>query len=679
MVGHTSRRRGLSASRRMAGRKLLSSAAVTAALVGSSAFAGQIWDGEGVNDNFGTAANWDSNTLPNFAAAVQFAGSTRLTPQQDLLNRTIGGFQFNSGAGSFTIGGLAMVASGGFTNLSGVNQTINIDINLSTGVKDFIATSGDLTINGVLSGTAIARTPITGTPAGIVYLNNLNQHSGGTQANANGTIAFGNDGAAGSGALMLAGGTVQAAGGARTLSNALTLSANSVISGSLALTFTGKLTQASTLDRTLTVNNSALTTFGAIDLASTTPRKLVFAGSGDIEINGLIANGGTTTSSGLTYSGTSTLKLSGTSNSYGGVTTIGVGSTIAAAGLGLGNANSSIGASSNAAANLSIDGGTIKYIGTGSATVDRSFTLGTNGGTIDASGGGALDWTPAVALAFVNVNNTRTLTFTGTSTAANTYGAIIANSAPGLINVAKNGSGTWVLSAANSYTGPTTVNDGTLLISGSTSATSVVTVNKGTLGGAGNGSTTGKIGGAITVGNGVLTASARDAILAPGPGVGTLLTGSLTFNADGIYAVDVNGSTPSTADRTSVTGGVTLGSGTAALSTLYISAGLAANQKYFVLVNDLSDAVSGYFAGLQDVNGALSSDDPIVLTDSVFDLRISYTGDFDTSAITGGNDIVLYSAASVPEPVAMGSVAFAAVSLMMRRRRRSASGATEKK
>jgi fibronectin-binding autotransporter adhesin len=54
-----------------------------------------------------------------------------------------------------------------------------------------------------------------------------------------------------------------------------------------------------------------------------------------------------------------------------------------------GGVNSSIGKSSNAASNLVIQGGTLKYVGTGNTT-DRLFSIGTHGATIDASGTGAV-------------------------------------------------------------------------------------------------------------------------------------------------------------------------------------------------------------------------------------------------------------------------------------------------
>jgi T5SS/PEP-CTERM-associated repeat protein len=105
--------------------------------------------------------------------------------------------------------------------------------------------------------------------------------------------------------------------------------------------------------------------------------------------------------------------------------------------------------------------------------------------------------------------------------------------------------GTTILTATNTYSGPTTVNGGTLAVNGSI-ANSAVTVNNG-----------GVLGGTGTVGGVTINAGG---VLAPGNSIGTLTVGgNLAFGAGGIYRVEVS---PSAADRANVTGFASLTGGT---------------------------------------------------------------------------------------------------------------------
>jgi autotransporter-associated beta strand protein len=181
-------------------------------------------------------------------------------------------------------------------------------------------------------------------------------------------------------------------------------------------------------------------------------------------------------------------------------------------------------------------------------------------------------------------------------------------------SLSKIGSGTLILSGANTYTGATTVTNGTLLVNGS--ITSAVTVNSGTLGGSG---TTG----AVTVNSG--------GTLSPGSSPGILnVVGNLTLTMGSTYLVDLNGTAVGTQyDQTNVTGLVSLGNATFSLGLGFTP---PVGSTFIIINNDLTDPVAGTFAGLPE--GA-------VFTAGGEMFMVSYQGG-------NGNDVVL--TAVVPEP-----------------------------
>jgi autotransporter-associated beta strand protein len=180
-------------------------------------------------------------------------------------------------------------------------------------------------------------------------------------------------------------------------------------------------------------------------------------------------------SGGLTKNGGGTLTLSGGANTYSGATVIN-GGTLSVGALANGGFASDIGAAGSSAANVVLDGGTLQYTGPGAGS-DRLFTLGPASGTIDASGAGALTLTNPGSVA-LSGSSPRVLTLAGASTANNTFAPLLSDSsAGGVISLTKSGSGSWILSANNTYSGQTTIAGGLLQVGEGSSSGSLGTGN----------------------------------------------------------------------------------------------------------------------------------------------------------------------------------------------------------
>ena len=277
----------------------------------------------------------------------------------------------------------------------------------------------------------------------------------------------------------------------------------------------------------------------------------------------------------LTQMGPGTLILTNT-NTYSGGTTISAGT------LQIGNGGTTGSITGNVADNgiLAFDlsnaasfGGVIsgmgklQQIGSGALTLSgtNTYSGGTaiNAGTIvvgnnSAFGTGTVAMAAGTTLSFLNSNFTVANqiaisgdpNFTPPSGTIQTLAGVIADGAsPGTLNM--NGAGTLVLSATNTYTGPTNVNAGTLTVNGSIAPSVLTTVNAG-----------GTLGGNGIVGSTVINTGG---VLVPGPMAtpGTMtVIGNLAFQSGALYVVQVN---PTTASSINVSGTASLAGTVAAI------------------------------------------------------------------------------------------------------------------
>jgi fibronectin-binding autotransporter adhesin len=172
------------------------------------------------------------------------------------------------------------------------------------------------------------------------------------------------------------------------------------------------------------VNGSATAATLTVNNASPIDRTVLLGGSGENNFS-------------LVKQGSGSLPLAA-GNTYAGSTTISGGSLMAYA-LANGGLTSSLGTSSNAAANLVLDGGTLEYVGSNVST-DRPFSVGTSGGTINVAGTGAVNFTHPGAIGYHGQSGPRTLTLTGTNIGSNTLSPVIGDSG-GATSLVKAGTG----------------------------------------------------------------------------------------------------------------------------------------------------------------------------------------------------------------------------------------------
>ena len=332
---------------------------------------------------------------------VSLSGTNTFTGGVTVRNGSLRAGSLSLGSGTLTMGDSLTTAAITFAPLASGTYSNNIVVStLGTGVVAFTSaislagdvvytgnvavgrgvtfnannTTGKIVLKGVVSGTGALTIGQTGGGVSrVVEVAGANTHTGGLNSNGvNFRVDISNAAAPGTGRWTIgSGGTTQAnnlqidntSGAALTLANNNLLTINN-------FTYVGSA-------HDMNMGTGAVTISSTAAIVTVLDKNLTFGGV----ISGANKSFGN--------SGPGRLTLTA-DNTYTGRTT--VGGILAETSLKNGAVASNIGSSSNAAANLVINRGTLQYNGEATST-DRLFTIGNGGGGIESNGAGALEFT----------------------------------------------------------------------------------------------------------------------------------------------------------------------------------------------------------------------------------------------------------------------------------------------
>jgi autotransporter-associated beta strand protein len=437
-----------------------------------------------------------------------------------------------------------------------------------------------------------------------------------------------------------------------------------------------------------TITGSAITLGGNITHSvagvSTLDMNMSFGGvnrgfavnSGTLIVNGTLSN-----SPNLIKNGTSLLRVTAANTTTGLLLNAG---TLEAASIADTGLASSIGTGAVVIGNIS-GSGTLRYIGEANASTNKQMSLGGSGaGTsvltsaVENNGAGTVTFTNAQFNTVATATWARVLVLGGTNTGVNEIqGQIRNNSQP--VSLSKNGSGRWVLSGVNTYTGSTSVTAGTLQIgpTGSINSTSAITLNGATAELRYNSATAlaksltltqGTLSGTGTIASAV-TANSLAAAFSPGNSPGIMPFGTSQAWESFTYLWETNDFLGTTAgthfDQITIAGSLALtgSAGSYLLDITSLTSGNIAGD-----VGNFSDTNRSWT--ILTTTGGISGFDPAQWTISTanFTSNPAATGSWSISNV--GSDLVL-NFVVVPEPATLTLACMGAVlaGLAARRRR----------
>jgi len=610
--------------------------AVTAGLAVSEPTFGaaRTWSGDNASGNWslgGVGGNWTGSAAPATSDTLTFDGSNHLTDNSNNLTAdlSIGTITFASTAGSFTLAGNRITFGGNITNSSANTQTINLDMILS-GNRSISATSGDITVGGVISQDATPRSlQITGA-SHVVTLTGSNSYTGPTTIATSATLSTNLLANVGSNSGIGKGDGTSAATNAASL-----VINNSTFKYTGAAVSTDRLFTLGTTGGTIDSSGAGAITFsssGAILSSTTAARTLFLTGSTGGTFNPTWDNAQATGANNLSKSGAGTWVLAG-NNGYTGNTTVSAG-TLTLTGT-------------QTSGSYTVSGGTLKI--SASERMANTAVLSATGGTFDLQGftetigqinlltGGSIIGTSGNLLKLVNASNTTTATGTNSITAnlqltdAASAGAAtrtfdvtgsadtlsisgaLSEASGKVASLTKTGAGLLTLSEANTYTGGTTLTGGTLTMA-----------NAAALGAAGS---------TVSLGNGSTLRYAID-------GTVNAYTASIPVVAGGNSTVILDRATVGAAINQSLSLPAFPGASTAGGQTLTVNVGSNVNSGTPILtLGDMTVGANGgntvHFAGTAKLSiGNISAVTPTATRATSLFLDSSSTGNQVTGSIT---------------------------------------------
>ena len=390
-----------------------------------------IWTGDGANNNWSAAGNWNQSAVPIFPIGLTFAGSTRLVNNNDLASITANSITFDAAAGAFVLDGNGITLNGNIAfngnPASSITQTINLDQAWNSSETIDTPANGNLSLGGDI--TSFTDTSLIKVDVGTLTLGGTNaiaswDLNGGTTTITGNTTVNGD----GNSRIYVADGDALAGCHAT-----LNIQPGAVlnITGSFGDTFViGRDSGSGTVNQnggTFTFNpaNNGTIWLGATGNSATRSAYNMNAG--------LLDMSGNTLGIGL---GAGVL-VTGLVNQVSGVI-----SNVGNLWVGWGNGHGV----------YNLTGGSIYLGAAGVTTTSGNYAINLGGGTVGAE----TSWASTLNMNLTGINGAVTF-----NPAGNTITLSGTLSGPGGLTVA--GAGTLDLSGTASYAGNTTVNTGTTL------------------------------------------------------------------------------------------------------------------------------------------------------------------------------------------------------------------------